>query len=133
MATRKIYDLAVKTGSYTDRDGNQKGRYTPAGAIWEKDDGSKFITLNRTFNPAGVPNPENKEAVILSQFEVKERNGQTQQQSAPARQQQPAAQKPQGGGSSGFDDMDDDIPFVTASMECDMASPIARRMRRYDF
>lgn len=110
MATRKIYDLAVKTGSYTDRDGNQKGRYTNAGAIWEKDDGSKFITLNRTFNPAGVPNPENKEAIILSQFEVKERNGQTQQQAAPARQQQAPAQKPASTGS-GFDDMADDIPF----------------------
>lgn len=106
MATKKAYDLAVKVGSYTDGQGNQKNRYVNVGAIFRKDDGSEFISLNRTFNPAGVPNPENKEAVLISKFEVKERSG---QQQAPA--QQPAAAPKPATTGSGFDDMDDDIPF----------------------
>lgn len=113
MGTRKIYDLAVKTGSYTDAGGNPKNRYVNAGAIWEKDDGSKFITINRTFNPAGVPNPDNKESIVLSQFDLRKRDG-AEGGEAPAPRQQraaapaPAAAKPAAGG---FDDMDDDIPF----------------------
>ena len=107
MAIKKTHDLAVKTGSYTDRDGNTKGRYVNVGAIWEKEDGSTFFTILRTFNPAGVPNPDNKDSVLISRFEVKPREGQGQQQ-RPA--QQAAAPKPAATGS-GFDDMDDDIPF----------------------
>jgi single-stranded DNA-binding protein len=105
MGTKKIYDLAVKTGSYTDREGNTKNRYVNCGAIFEKDDGSKFITINRTFNPAGVPNPDNKEMVILSQFDLREKNGGS---SAPPPSPAP---KPQQKRNTGFDDMDDDIPF----------------------
>lgn len=113
MAVKKVYDLAVKTGSYTDRDGNAKGRYVNVGAVWEKDDGSQFTTINRTFNPAGVPNPENKESIIISRFEVKPRNGEGGQAAAPRQQQAPAqapAPRPAPTGG-GFDDMDDDIPF----------------------
>ena len=35
--------------------------------------------------------------------------------------------------NTGFDEMDDDIPFITASMECDLAMPVDRRMRRYHY
>lgn len=45
---------------------------------------------------------------------------------------QPAA-RPIKGGASGFDDMDDDIPFVSASMHCDMTTSKARKMARYNF
>lgn len=115
MGTRKTHDLAVKTGSYTDNNGDAKGRYVNVGAIWQKDDGSEFMTLLRTFNPAGVPNPENKDSIVISRFEVRAREGQQGQQGgqapaqAPQRQQRPqaAAQAPAGG----FADMDDDIPF----------------------
>jgi hypothetical protein len=44
----------------------------------------------------------------------------------------PAPQAASGGGS-GFDDMDEDIPFVSSSMHHDMQSSIERKMRRYDF
>jgi hypothetical protein len=37
------------------------------------------------------------------------------------------------GGGSGFDDMDDDIPFVSASMQYDMEPSKSRRMRSYDY
>lgn len=108
MATKKAYDLAVKVGSYNDSQGQPKNRYKNVGAIYRKDDGSEFIAIDRTFNPAGVPNPDNKESVLLSRFEVRERGqqGQAPQQSAA---QQPA-QRPAPTGS-GFDDMADDIPF----------------------
>lgn len=116
MATKKVYDLAVKTSSYTTADGQTKNRYVNVGAIWEKDDGSRFISINRTFNPAGVPNPDNKEAVLLSQFEVKPRDGQQQgqqqqRQQAPAAAPAPAPAPAPRPASGGFDDMDDDIPF----------------------
>lgn len=87
MPAKKIRDLAVKTGSYTDRDGNTKGRYKNVGSLMESDDGSKFILLDTTFNPAGVPNPDNRDNVLISIFELKDQDGgQRQQSSAPARQ-----------------------------------------------
>ena len=68
--SRKAYDLAVKVGEY-QKDGQTKNRYLNIGAVIEKDDGGKFILLDRTFNPAGVPNPENRENVMVSLFENK--------------------------------------------------------------
>lgn len=75
MSTKKIYDLAVKTGTYTNAEGDEKGRYLNVGAIMQKDDGGKFIFINRTFNPAGVPNPNDRDNLILSMFEPKPRDG----------------------------------------------------------
>ena len=40
-----------------------------------KKDGGKFMLLNRTFNPAGVPNPQDKASIIVSMFDVKEKSG----------------------------------------------------------
>lgn len=100
MATHKTHDLAVKVGSYTDSNGETRNRYVNCGAIFQKDDGSEFFTINRTFNPAGVPNPDNKEMVVISRFEVKPREGQ-KPASAPA--PKPAAKS--------IDQMEDDIPF----------------------
>lgn len=53
-----------------------------------------------------------------------------QQNAAPARVQQRPAPAPAGGG---FDDMDDDIPFVTSSMYFDMTTSKERRMNRKCF
>jgi hypothetical protein len=53
----------------------------------------------------------------------KEQQNARQEQRAPARQAQ----------GSGFDDMDSDIPFVTASSYYDETTSKARRMARYDF
>jgi len=68
---KKLYDLAVKTGSYTNKAGEEKGRWDNVGTIMQNDDGSKMILLKRTFNPAGVPNPDNRDSVILSMFAPK--------------------------------------------------------------
>jgi hypothetical protein len=69
--TKKIKDLAVAGSKYTDREGNEKTNWQNIGSIMEKDDGGKFMILSRTFNPAGVPNPDNKDSLIVSMFDVK--------------------------------------------------------------
>ena len=99
---KKLYDLAVKTGSYTDREGNEKGRWENVGAVMQGDDGGKFIMLKRVFNPAGVPDLSGRgsDSILLSMFEPKERDS---RQSPPPRQQQ--------GGNAMRDDLDSDIPF----------------------
>lgn len=107
---QKLYDLAVKTGEYTNRDGETKARYANVGAVMAKDDGGKFIMLNRHFNPAGVPFKEGAESILVSMFEPKDPNSQSQPQQS--RQQsggsQPQRQQPRG---PSFNPDDDDIPF----------------------
>lgn len=106
---KKLYDLAVKTGEYTNQSGEKKGRWQNVGAVMANDDGGKFIMLSKWFNPAGVPDLSGKgaasESILLSMFEPKD--GQQQQQqsaprsSAPPQRQAPPQQQMQ----------DDDIPF----------------------
>lgn len=103
----KLKDLAVKTGSYTDRNGETKNRYKNIGSILQLDDGSKIILLDRSFNPAGVPHKEGSDQIIVSAFDPRPRGGESEPlpaaPNAPPRSRpapQPAA--------AGFDD---DIPF----------------------
>ena len=97
---KKLYDLAVKTGSYTNNAGEQKGRWQNVGALMQGDDGGKFIMLAKWFNPAGLPDLSGKgatsESILVSLFEPKERDQAPAQRQAPA--PAPAA-------------ADDDIPF----------------------
>jgi len=72
MAWRRVRDLAVKTGEY-EKDGETKGRYENIGAMWKNDDGDLMLTMKRTFNPAGVPNPDGRDSVVVSMFEAKEK------------------------------------------------------------
>lgn len=95
MATRKLYDLAVKTGSYTDRDGKDKGRWKNIGSVLQMEDGGKVILIDRSFNPAGVPFREGSDQIMVSMFDPK------QDGAAPA-PRAPAPREP---------DVDDDIPF----------------------
>ena len=111
MPAKKIRDLAVKTGSYTDRDGNTKGRYKNVGSLMESDDGSKFILLDTTFNPAGVPNPDNRDNVLISIFELKDNDGgQRSGGGATPRNNEGPRQAAQ---TRQSDVADDDIPFIT--------------------
>ena len=100
--TSKKYDLAVKTGSYTDRNGQEKGRYENIGSVMQGDNGP-FLILKRTFNPAGVPNPQDKDSVIVSCFEPRDSGAQNSNQ-APQQASPQAQQKKE-------DNFDDDIPF----------------------
>ena len=66
--TKKVKDLAVRVG---------EKNWVNIGCIMEKDDGGKFRIMNRTFNPAGVPNPENRDTLIVSMFDVKPKDEST--------------------------------------------------------
>lgn len=106
---QKLYDLTVKTGEYTNGQGETKGRYENVGSVMQGDNG-QFVILKRTFNPAGVPNPDGKDSVLLSCFEPQQNQGNQQsgfQQQAPMAgmqqqggfnqpQQAPQAQAPHG-------------------------------------
>lgn len=94
MAKRK-FDMAVKTGSYTDREGKQKNRYQNIGVIMQGDDGGHYALLDPLINLAAVPREAGKDRVMVSLFEPRDDQ---QQQQAP-RQQRAAAP------------LDDDIPF----------------------
>jgi hypothetical protein len=111
MASRKIRDIVAKVGEYQDRNtGETKGRFENVGALMQNDDGdgSYFIMLKRTFNPAGVPGQDARESVLLSCYVPRDRD---QQQDQPARQ--PAKQQSYADASGGRPaDLDDsEIPF----------------------
>ena len=101
---KKLYDLAVKTGTYTNKNGEDKGRWLNVGAVMLSDDGSKFIMLQRTFNPAGVPDLSGRggESVLLSMFEPKDKDSQPQDQVSRGNNTRTA---------KSVEDLDDDIPF----------------------
>ena len=101
MASKKIKDLAVKTGSYVNAQGETKGRYKNVGSLMKSDDGSVFILMDTTFNPAGVPNPDTRDNVLISVFDLRE------QGDAPA--QRPAQQQRQAAPQQDFNDSD--VPF----------------------
>lgn len=71
MAT-KTYDLAVKTGEYTNNKGETKGRYVNIGVVMKGNDGKPFILLDTHFNPAGVPSKDGR--FIVSMFEPKKKD-----------------------------------------------------------
>jgi len=87
---QKIKNLAVKTGSYVDNTGNEKGKYEDVGALMQSDDGSLFIVLKKTFNPAGVNTASGKDSVLISAFDLREENAPQQGY------QQGNSQQPQG-------------------------------------
>lgn len=99
MAAKK-YDIAVKTGEYTNQQGETKGRYQNVGAVIQGDNGP-YIIMERWFNPAGISNPDGRSSVILSLFEPRQHDGQGQQpqqnQAPQQRQQAPHGQPQQGG------------------------------------
>jgi hypothetical protein len=113
VPARKVYDLMVKTSEYQNSVGERKGRYIQVGRVMQSDDGSEYILINRTFNPAGVPDLTGKggDAVLLSKFEPRNNDqgggvGPTQSQPAAGSTPTPKPQQ-----KSGLDDLNDDIPF----------------------
>jgi hypothetical protein len=84
----KVYDLAVKVGTY-EKNGETKGRYENVGSVMKDNDGGKFILMNRTFNPAGVPNPDNKSNILISLFNPKAKDGSDTPAAAPGEEEIP--------------------------------------------
>lgn len=102
MATRRIKDLTAVSGGYTNAQGDTKKRYVNVGTLMETDDGNQFIMLNRHINFAAFPHKEGSESVLISMFDIKERDGQSGGQSSNFNS------KP----STGFNSaLDDDVPF----------------------
>lgn len=66
----KKYDAVVTLGSY-EVNGETKKNYINAGAVMEGSDGGLYLLMPRTFNPAGVPNPDNKDSILISFYEPK--------------------------------------------------------------
>jgi len=115
MATKKAYDLAVVVGHYTDNAGAEKSRYQNVGVVLVKDDGGKFILLDRSFNPAGIPFDGSKgNTILVSMFEPKD----GQQDTSRAVKEEPRRQSPYSPdgtanqpSASALDFEDDSIPF----------------------
>ena len=107
---KKLRDLAVKTGTYTNQQGEEKGQWQNVGALMKGDDGNEFIILKRWFNPAGLPNPDNRDSVIVSCFKD-DKGGQSQPPQQPQPQRQPQGNTQQPGVGNQFDDFDDDVGF----------------------
>jgi hypothetical protein len=104
MAATKIRDLAVKVSEYTDGQGQTKGRYENVGSMMKGEDGGVFLIFKRTFNPAGVSNPDGRDSIMISCFELRDEAQKAQQRQAPP----PAKSQPK---PDAVDDFEDDIPF----------------------
>ena len=95
----KKYDLCVVTGEYQNQQGETKKQYKNIGAVLSNDNGF-YMILDRTFNAAGLPNPDNRSNCIVNMFEPKQQGQQPTQQQAAPQQQAPEGQA-----------FDDSIPF----------------------
>ena len=88
-----------------DGTGETKGRFENVGAVLRGDDGNDFLMLNRTFNPAGIPNPRGNDGVLIGMFDPRPKDGQQRQASG-----QGCAQASRGGQQTPPPPTDDDMP-----------------------
>lgn len=108
MASQVIYDLSAKIGSYM-KDGVEKPRWVPVGKIMKNDEGKVFMLMNKHFNPAGVPDLEQRDSILISMFKP---GGDDQQSAPPPRQDAHNRAKANGYAPQPKDDfVEDDIPF----------------------
>lgn len=110
--TKVLKEMAVAVASYEDRNtGQTKNRYKNIGVLMESEneDGSKnrFLLLDRSFNPAGVPAKPGSDKIMVSLFDPRERDGQSGQSNNQGGQSASHESAPPTGGV-----LDDDIPFA---------------------
>lgn len=79
MSIIKKYDLCVSVGSY-EKNGETKKKWRTVGSIMEKEDKSKFIFIDPTFNFAAVRRDEGRDNVLVSMFEPKAKEDKPQQE-----------------------------------------------------
>lgn len=91
---KKLYDMVVKTGSYTNSNGDTKNRYLNIGVVMQSDDGGAFALLEPHVNLAGF-NRGDRDSVMVSLFK-------------PNNDGQASANKP---APKNLDQMEDEIPF----------------------
>jgi hypothetical protein len=92
---KRVKDLAVVTGTYTNGQGEEKRRYMNCGALMEGDDGGQFIMLSRFINYSILPRKQGSESILISVFDIREREGGD------------TAEKP----AMVSGDLDDDVPY----------------------
>lgn len=107
MATKVLKELAVAVASYEDRNtGQTKNRYRNIGVLLEstneRGEVNRFLMLDRSFSPAGVPFKPGSDKILISMFDPRD-NSQSGQQSGGQSQSQ--------GDHGGRTDYDDEIPF----------------------
>ena len=62
----KVYDVIAITGEYNDpQTGQQKPRFENAGAIVQNSEGKLTLLLKKTFNPAGLAEPDRDSVALL--------------------------------------------------------------------
>lgn len=69
MAT-KTHDLCVVVDTY-EKDEQTKNKYLNIGAVMKSENNGEtntYILMDRTFNPAGVKNPDNRSNLLVSVF-----------------------------------------------------------------
>ena len=67
----KKYDLCVKSGTYTDRNGNEKVNWENVGVMMENGNGP-YLLIKPWVNFAGLPREEGRSHLIVSLFEHKD-------------------------------------------------------------
>jgi len=97
MAWTKTFNLAVKSGTYT-QNGQNKFRYKTIGKVLKNDDGDEMLIIDRTFNPAGALQDKG-DGVVLYRFEENDKDRARQRGDIP-----PARSQTQ-------QEFEDDIPF----------------------
>lgn len=73
MAT-KIKNAAVVTSKYKSN-GEEKSRWQNVGELYQKEDGSLFLSLNAFFNFSALPRNEGSDRVLIPLFDPKKNNG----------------------------------------------------------
>ena len=69
---KKLYDLAVRTSSYTDKEGQEKSSWANIGSIWKNNDDNQFMLLKAAFNPAAIERKPSSDCITVAMFEPKE-------------------------------------------------------------
>ncbi len=73
---KKLYDLAVKAGSYSTKDGNEKAIWLNIGAVWNGNDDTEFMLLKAWFNPSAIERKNGSDCINVAMFEPRDdRNG----------------------------------------------------------
>lgn len=103
MGFKRTHDLVVAVGEYQSN-GETKKRHKNIGTVLTNENGERFLLIDRTFNPAGVPCDPSADTIAVSMYEIRDRD--SGGGDGGGRQQQ--RQQPSGGRRR---DENDDIPF----------------------
>lgn len=99
---KNVKDLCVKIGEWTDGQGVTKPRWKTIGVAIENDKGGWMLSIERTFNPAGMPvDPKYPDTCIINMFDKKAKDGVSTPHKGMDKQGDYAAPT----------QMDDEIPF----------------------